>query len=159
MKTITLLLFTAFLALSCSITKYDNTYHPFSDGVEFKVQYVTLAKYSDAGENRNYQYIAKKGGRIIQVQLKLKNNTQEDKKISLKDFYIIGQDNTKYEPVFVSQSGKFNGVYWDELEVKLKANKEKTFLVQFKPGISKDAKVTKVLVNDNEYEINMAAKD
>lgn len=159
MKKITLLLFTAFLALSCSITKYDNAYHPFSDGVEFKVQYVTLSKYSDAGENRNYQYVAGKGARILQVQLKLKNNTQEDKKLSLKGFYIIGRDNTKYEPVFAAMSGKVNGVYWDELEVKLKANKERTFLLQFKPGIPKDEKVARVLVNGNEYEINMATKD
>ena len=128
MKKITLLLFTALLALSCSITKYEKKPYLFSEGVEFKIEYITLAKYSDVGEDLNYQYIAAKGTRIPQILLKIKNNTEENKELNFEEFYIIGKDNTKYEPTIIVPMGI--GTTAKGLRLKLKANKKRTVMIQ-----------------------------
>lgn len=154
MKKITLLLFASFLVLSCSVNKYADTYYPFSDGVEFKIKYVNFSKYSDLGEDPNYQYIAGKEGRVLQTIFSLKNNTQEDKELNLNEFYLLDSKNQKYEPTAIVQSGKVGGMAQGQLDIKLKANKEKTFTMTFKPAINKNEKITGVLVNGKEHKLS-----
>ena len=92
-----------------------------------------------------------------QILLKIKNNTEENKELNFEEFYIIGKDNTKYEPTIIVPMGI--GTTAKGLRLKLKANKKRTVMIQFKPAIPKDEKVTHIMVNGNNYEINMVSKD
>lgn len=135
MKNLALLATSIFLTFSAFAQKVNSEPINYTDSVEFVVVRFTNAKTSDGG---NTIYIAEKGTAYKSVWFDFTNKSDKDEIINFGDIYLLDSKDNKYRPRTVVQTMKMSTGNNQELEITLKAGKEKRFLVEFWPPFPKD---------------------
>ncbi|RZJ33627.1 MAG: hypothetical protein EOO51_13170 [Flavobacterium sp.] len=128
----------------------DSEVYTYSPGVTFTVVRITHAKTTEYGNGMDgRRYIAPSGMHFKGAILEFKNDSGENVIIDFEQVFLIDSKGEKHKVESVVQSMKVTNTL-EKLRQKLKAGKEKMFIVDFWPAFSKEDMVTKMIVNGQE---------
>lgn len=141
-----ILILVPFILTSCGIKKLKSELINYTNDVDITVLSYQESKYYDYG---NVTFRAPKGYSFIALWLKIENKSNDTKMIDPEDFYLVDDSNLKYS---VSQFLKEFKFISKVKEQKLKAKKEKKFLLLFRPSFPKKSNM-RLLVNGELHEL------
>lgn len=151
MKKFLLICFISFFLVSCGANKIDSSYYKLNENIDFKLLY--LSNLKTIPYSRSQTYIAKKGYRYKQAQIKIRNNSEEKQEFDLGHLYLIDKYNRKHKfwsGVKLRQLQAGNSMY--NSKKKLGGKKEGVYLIQFSPAFPKDEVITKIAIDTSDSE-------
>jgi len=150
MKKQILYVITSLILLSCGVQKFEDKTYEYSDDITFEIK--SMANFSMT-ENvtpsiTDTTYIARKGARFKRMVIKFNNHSNIEQTIDFNKFYLLNDKNQKYKVHFVMQYGKMYGRNVHIKQRTLRANKERSFLMEFHPAFAKGKNPKALLIED-----------
>lgn len=151
-KKIAVVLFLSIVVYSCggvSFKNIDSKNYAYRKGVEFNVKISRDDKSTPKGDYKDSLYVAPDNTVFKVLILEFSNPTDKDIEIDFKDFILLDNNDSPYEPVSVVQlyTPMFDNTF-EKFKQILKAGKTKTFQVIYWPPFPKSELVTKMLINN-----------
>ena len=146
-----LLLFT----INVTAQKLDRkTYYEYSENLEFRIFGINKQRVIDRG-NGYYanNIVAEKGRRFITVIFEFKNDSSESQEIDFDKIYLRDKNGELHKIDFVVMSMRLTA-RTNKLQQKLKANKKRKIVVQFRPSFDKDEIIDELVIGEKIIKLN-----
>jgi len=131
MRIFTVLFLLCIATLTATAQRVEEKVLAYSDNVDFRVKWFQDVGTSQGGFNPNNPiYTSGKGQSFKICVVEFTNTSKEDQIINFNDFAVVDNQNKKYSAKYANQVAKISDTSSD-LQLKLKAGKTKSFMVEF----------------------------
>lgn len=84
--------------------------------------------------------VAEKGYKFLELAIRIKNTSKEKLNVDLSKFQLVDNDSNVYD-ADLCQANNLNKIYCDKFDFKIKPNKKRIVIINFKPLISENSSV------------------
>lgn len=150
-----LLLILLLFSINATAQKLDRkTYYEYSESLEFRIFGINKQRIIDRG-NGYYanNIVAEKGRRFITIVFEFKNNSSQSQEIDFSEIYLRDKNGELHYIDFVVMSMKLTA-RTNKLQQKLKANKKRKIVAQFRPSFDKDEIIDELVIGDKVIKLN-----